>query len=360
MIEWITLGILIILIVLVILIFMRMNKMNSETTDPSAKIEAMVKDEFLKFQKNINQGLSEAKKEVSNSKDAMNKQAIDTLKTIQAMGKTIHTIAEQQVEAEKLGQSLRDLLQKPQPRGSYGETILEEMLENILPKGIWECQCTVGGSERVDAIIKIKDVMIPVDAKFPRDNYLNYMDAKSDDDKARCWKDYETAVKTQIKSISDKYVKPEMGTTDFALMFIPSELIYYETIAEKNYMGETSVIYQYAQKMKVIPVSPNTFYAFLQVVILGIKNIEIIESAKELQDGLTKLERHFELFYKQYELIGKGVGKAAEAYRLGDVHIDRFKRQLDDTIKLEAFSEKDAPLLSDTVEESDGLDDGTV
>ena len=116
-------------------------------------------------------------------------------------------------------------------------------------------------------------------------------------------------------------------------------------------MGETSVIYQYAQKMKVIPVSPNTFYAFLQVVILGIRNIEIIESAKELQEGLTKLERYFELFYKQYETVGKSVGKAAEAYRVGDGHIDRFKRQLDETIKLEAFPEEDDALLSEQSEQ---------
>ena len=99
--------------------------------------------------------------------------------------------------------------------------------------------------------------------------------------------DYEKALKVQINSIRDKYVKPEKGTTEFALLFIPSESIYYETIAEKNYMGDPCQINEYATKNKVIPVSPNTFYAFLNVVMLGIRNIEIVKEAKPAE---TKVE----------------------------------------------------------------------
>jgi len=127
-------------------------------------------------------------------------------------------------------------------------------------------------------------------------------------------------------------------------MFIPSEAIYYETIAEKNYLNEPSAIYEFTQAHKVIPVSPNTFYAFLQVVIIGIRNIEIIKSAKKLQDSLATLERSFEYFHKQYESVGKHLEKATEAFRTSATHIDRYKRQLDTTLRLEDLHEHDKNL----------------
>ena len=90
-----------------------------------------------------------------------------------------------------------------------------------------------------------------------------------------------------------------MGTAEFALMFIPSESIYYETIAEKNYLGEPCGIYEYARSNGVVPVSPNTFYAFLQVILLGIRNLDMVKNAKKLQEALTKIERNFRHFYQK-------------------------------------------------------------
>lgn len=183
-------------------------------------------------------------------------------------------------------------------------------------------------------------MIIPIDAKFPRDDYLRYLDASSPEKKVECWKNFETAVKNQIKSIKDKYIKPEAGTSDFALMFIPSEAIYYETIAEKNYLGEPSTIYEFARENGVIPVSPNTFYAFLQIIMIAVRNIEIIKSAKKLQEGLRALQSSFELFYNKYKKIGESIEKAQEAYRVGDGHIERYKRQLDSTLQLEELPEE--------------------
>ena len=299
---------------------------------------------FMEFQTRIHKVMENARSEVERSKDVISGHAVETLKTIKEMGGTVEKIVQQQKEAQSLGNSLKYLLQTPKLRGSYGEEILEDMLERVVPK-LWERQYAVAGGERVDAVIKYKNVIIPIDAKFPREIYERYLNADSGEEKKRNWKLYEDGLKIQINSISQKYIKPHEGTSDFALMFIPSESIYYETIAEKNHLGQPCNIYKHARNNKVIPVSPNTFYAFLQIVMMGVRNIDIIKSAKKLQEALTKIERNFRHFYSKYEEVGSSIDKAQDAYRLGDTHIKRFKDTVDSTIELDL---PDQPILEDS------------
>ena len=218
----------------------------------------------------------------------------------------------------------------------------EEMLEKILPKGIWQRQYTIDGQEKVDAVVKYKDVVVPIDSKFPRDDYQKYLSENDPAQRQKRWSEYEKALKVQINSIKDKYIKPEKGTTEFALMFIPSEAIYYETIAEKNHIGEPCQIYEYATERKVIPVSPNTFYAFLHVIILGVRNVEIAKEARKLQETLSKVEKDFSFFYNNFEDIGKSLDKAAKSYNTGRGQVQRFKKNLDAALKFEITQENDA------------------
>jgi len=347
--EPLTIGILIALAALFILIVMLFLRGPSAT-----RLDALLREQFLAFRTEMHGELGAARDEVIRSKDLIADHTIKTIDVIRAMGETLHKIIGQQEEAKQLGRSLKDVLQMPKLRGSYGEVVLEEMLEKVLPRGVWERQYAIAGREQVDAVVKIRDIIIPIDAKFPRDDYLRYIEAASPEEKARFWKSHETAVRNQIRSIREKYVKPEKGTADFALMFVPSEAIYYETIAEKNYLGEPSRLYEFAQENGVIPVSPNTFYAFLQVVMMGVHNLEIVKSARELREGLSSLEKSFGLFYRKYEEMGRHLEKAQEAHRLGDGHIERFKRQLDRTLRLEGLCD-DAGALSIKAEEEERI-----
>ena len=320
------------LIGLVVYLILRLQKPDNGKD----QIESVLNEKFIDFSKNIRETMDSTRKEVERSKDVLSTNAIETLKQIKNMSDTVGNLVHQQEKAEKLGQSLEYLLQTPKLRGDYGETILEEMLEKALPnKAMWERQYSLEGSEKVDAVVKYRDVVVPIDSKFPKDDYQKYLAASDPADKKIHWANYEKALKVQINSIKDKYIKPEKGTTEFALLFIPSESIYYETIAEKNYIGDPCQIYEYATARKVIPVSPNTFYAFLQVVILGIRNIEIVKEAKKLQESLIKVEKDFTSFYKKFEVIGKSIENASTAYEIGDGHIKRFKKNLDSTLKLE-------------------------
>lgn len=330
-----------VLIVLVVILILRTMKPGYDE-----KINNTITENLLKFQSNIQQTMAFTKQEVEStrrevekSKDVLSKNTIETFKTLREMEATVQQLIQQQKEAQEIGQSLKYLLQAPKLRGSYGETVLEEMLDRILPKGIWKRQYTIDG-KMVDAVVKYRDVVIPIDSKFPRDDYERYLSCENEVEKKGFWKQYEDSLKRQIDSIKSKYIKPEKGTSEFALMFIPSEGIYYETIAEKNYIGEPCVIYEYAQNNHVIPVSPNTFYAFLQVVLFGIRNIEIIQSARKLQEGLSDIERNFSHFYKKFEDIGKNLEKAWDAYRVGQGHVGRFKDNLDATLRLELPEEE--------------------
>lgn len=322
-------------VVLLVIIIMLLARRKQE--DVSSKIDAALKTQFLDFQTSIHKELSSTREQVERSKDILSENTMKTLQQIGNMQRIIQQIIQQQEETQRLGQSLKDILQVPKLRGNYGETVLEEMLDRVLPKGIWERQYVIEGGEKVDAIVRFKDVIIPIDSKFPRDDYRKYLDAGDPAEKSRCWKNYENAVKIQIKSIAGKYIKPEKGTADFALMFIPSDAIYYETIAEKNYLGESSTIYDFAQANRVVPVSPNTFYAFLQIVITGIRHLEIIKSAKTLHENLSMVQKSFEHFFSNFEEIGRHLDKASEAYRKGEKHVQTYKKKLDSTLQLEEF-----------------------
>ena len=308
----VALGVLIVLVVAVLL--------RGRHGDVSGRIEASLT------------GIGEAK-------DVISDHALKSMQAINQQSESLYRLVQQQEEAQKLGQSLKDLLQAPKLRGSYGEAILEEMLERVLPGGMWERQYAIDGRETVDCVVKYRDVVVPIDAKFPRDDYMRYLDAPSAEEKAGCWKDFERAIRRKITSIESKYVKPEKGTSEFALMFIPSEAIYYETIAENNQLGEPSSILEFAQRHHVLAVGPNTFYAFLQVIIVGLRNVEIVTQAKKIQEGLSSLQRDFRLFSDRFEDIGTGIDRAAEAYRLGGGHIDRYRRRLEETLQLEGLQE---------------------
>ena len=261
------LGILAVLVLVLITIVL----LKGRSQDVSMLVRASLKDELNTFQTGIREDLNTARTSVETAKDVISSHAVKTISEINTIGKTVQKLIQQQEEAQNLGQSLKDLLQAPKLRGNYGEAILEEMLDRVLPKGIWERQYSLDGSERVDCVVKMKDVVIPIDAKFPRDDYMRYLETETPEEKTIFWKAFEVSVTRQATSIESKYVKPEKGTSEFALMFIPSEAIYYETIAEANHLGQPSAILAHCQDHHVIPVSPNTFYAFLQMVDLFVK-----------------------------------------------------------------------------------------
>lgn len=308
---------------------------------------------FTAFQKATTDSMQGTRKEVGESKDRMQESLKEFHKQMAEVNKTITDLNRNQEGASKLAEDLKVLMQAPKLRGNYGEVALEEMLARVLPEGMWERQYRIEGQEAVDAVIHYRDMVYPIDAKFPRDDYERYAEADDGPQKLALWKEFEKSMKRVIDSIAAKYIKPEKGTAEFALMFIPSEAVYYEAIAERNGMGSPNTILEHAYAKQVVPVSPNTFFAFLQIILVGARNLELVRSAKHLQDALADVRLSFDRFFAKYDDIGKKLEQAHKAYSVSEDHGRRLRERVDKVLQLELESgdEEDAlkqtPLLAD-------------
>jgi DNA recombination protein RmuC len=223
--------------------------------------------------------------------------------------------------------SLQEILRAPKLRGGLGEFFLEELLGQILPPQHFSTQYNFRSGEKVDAVIKLGPSLVPVDAKFPLENFKRIVEAANDEEKNRAKRQFVADVKKHIDAIAAKYIVPDEGTYDFALMYIPAENVYYETIIKDGAPEEKSLSY-YAMNKHVVPVSPNSLYAYLQAIVLGLKGMKIEDRAKEIIQYLSRLQGDFGKFREEFILLGKHMGHAQSSYQNADKRLDQFGQRL--------------------------------
>jgi DNA recombination protein RmuC len=221
---------------------------------------------------------------------------------------------------------LQDILSSPKLRGQMGEWSLENLLSQILPKDSYELQYTFKDGKVVDALIKMADYSVSVDAKFPLPSFEKVIKAETDGEKIKLRKQFLKDVTAHIDKIASDYIRPAEGTLDFALMYIPAENIYYETIVK--YAGETQDILQYSLEKKVIPVSPNLLYVYLMTVVMGLHGLQIEKQAAEIRQNLKRLNASFADFLSNWDTLGKHLRNAYSQYDDGSKKLDRFGLQL--------------------------------
>jgi DNA recombination protein RmuC len=212
--------------------------------------------------------------------------------------------------------NLQDILRNPKQRGILGEYFLEETLKNVLPPNSYQMQYGFKDGTIVDAVVFVKDKIIPVDSKFSLENYEKILNAKEVEDKEKMEKLFKQDLKNRIDETS-KYIKPGEKTMDFAFMFIPSEAIYYDLLINK--VGAVQVntrdLIEYAFKSKhVIIVSPTSFLAYLQTVLQGLRAMQIEESAKEIMANVEKLGRHIASYDDFMKKLGVSMSATVNHY----------------------------------------------
>jgi DNA recombination protein RmuC len=222
---------------------------------------------------------------------------------------------------------LQDILASPKLRGQIGEWSLNNLLENVLPADSYELQYTFKDGQKVDALVKLAGYSVPVDAKFPLPAFETLLKAETDDEKVRLRKQFHRDVATHIDKIASNYIRPAEGTLDFALMFIPAENVYYETIVK--YPDDTKDLLQYSLGERVIPVSPNLLYAYLMTVVMGLHGLQIEKQAAEIRQNLSKLNASFAGFLGDWDTLGKHVRDSYNKYEQGQKTLDRFSAQLE-------------------------------
>ena len=223
--------------------------------------------------------------------------------------------------------SLQEILRAPKLRGELGEFFLEDLLTQLLPQEHFAMQYGFRSGEKVDAVIKLGGSLVPVDSKFPLENFKRMLEALSDDERNRAKRQFTADVKKHIDSIAAKYILPDEGTYDFSLMYIPAENVYYETIIRDDSSADNSLIH-YAFGKKVIPVSPNSFYIYLQAIVLGLKGLKIEDRAKEIWQHLSRLQGDFSRIRDDFGLVGKHLGHAHASYQSAENRIEQFGQKL--------------------------------
>src|SRR5207244_3670210 len=166
--------------------------------------------------------------------------------------------------------------------------------------------------------------LVPVDAKFPLDNYARMVEAESDDERQLHERAFGRDVKGHVDAIAAKYIRPDEGTYDFALMYVPAEAIYYELTC-----GRTGALLRYAHDKRVFPVSPTTFTSQLQVIALGLKGLQIEQHAQEVMAYVADLHRDFDRFKVDFEVVGKHTGNAHTKYVEAEKRIDSFDGKME-------------------------------
>ncbi len=224
--------------------------------------------------------------------------------------------------------SLQDILRPPKLRGGMGEVLLENLLREILPPEHYAMQHHFRSGTIVDAIIRLSEGIVPVDAKFPLENFKRMLDATNDADRKAARKEFARNVKKHIDDIANKYILPEEGTFHFALMYIPAENVYYETIIKGEEEDGEKAMYAYAISRQVMPVSPNSFYAYLLTLAQGFRGMRVEERAKEIMDHLNRLRVELERFGEDFRKIGFHLTNAQKSFGESEKRLTRFEDKL--------------------------------
>jgi DNA recombination protein RmuC len=252
-----------------------------------------------------------------------------TSDTLNKLHNQIGQVITASTQMQKVGDEvkrLQEILASPKLRGNLGEWSLDNLLSQILPQASYQLQYDFKDGQKVDALVKLADYAVPIDAKFPLANFEPLLKAESDDEKAKLRRQFLNDVIKHIDKIAVSYIRPAEGTVDFAIMFIPAENVYYETIIQ--YPDDSKNVLQYALDKKVIPVSPNLLYAYLMTVAMGLHGLQIEKQAAEIRQNLKTLAGSLTDFTTTFEVLGKHLRNAYSQYDDGQKKLDRFSMQL--------------------------------
>jgi len=257
-----------------------------------------------------------AQKAVSEQLQASTQMLISVHRQIGEMQQAGHelSVAAKQIE---------DVLGGAKTRGTLGELALDRILADTLPRASYDTQFRFSTGEVVDAVVRLNDKLLPIDSKFPLDGYRRLLDRGEE-----CRKDFSQAVRLHAESIAKKYILPGEETLDIALMFVPSEGVYYELLRSVDAKG--TPLDEYCRALCVVPVSPSTLFAHLKIIFLGLRGMQIEENAKRLLASLSGLKKQMDNFGEVYEKLGTHLRNAQQSYSDADRKLDRARASVEE------------------------------
>ena len=268
--------------------------------------------------------MQDAQKTMGQRLDEASRAVIEVHGQLGALGEATRRM--EQVGREITG--LEQILRAPKIRGGFGETLLERLLAEILPVDAYRLQHGFRSGDKVDAAIVVASRLVPVDSKFPLENFRRMLEEPDEERRRPVRRQFLRDVRTRVDEIARKYIVPDEGTFEFALMYIPAESVYYEVIL-RDESGEDSLL-GYALARRVVPVSPNSFYAYLQVILLGLRGFRIEQNAREILALLGRLQADATRLREHFDTLGRHITNAKNKYDETATALARLEGKIDD------------------------------
>ncbi len=295
--EILLLVLLIGLFVLFLFIYKRISEIKKQTHDPTLL-------EWLKtMQNSISSNSSQMVTTLQENSRQLNARLEKAAEMMQHVGREVG----QMNEIGRSMKELQDFLKSPKLRGNIGEQVLKDLISQVFPKNSFHLQYEFKSGERVDAAIKTDAGILPIDSKFPMENFQKFCRAENAQEKQVFKKEFGRDVRRHIDVIAKKYILPDEGTMDFALLYVPSESVFYEIVNMDDLLN-------YAKDKRVYIVSPSTLYAHLQTILLSFEGRKIAEQSKEVFRLLRGLQLDFEKVQASMDVLGKHIGNSSNQY----------------------------------------------
>ncbi|MDO8426345.1 MAG: DNA recombination protein RmuC [Deltaproteobacteria bacterium] len=287
--------------------------LRAEIQNSLSGASSLVASQLSNITKQVNDQLSAVAMQLHASTGQISQRMDNAAKAVadvrQGLGE-LSKATEQIFEVGKDISSLQEILRSPKLRGGLGELFLGDLLGQCLPSTHFELQYSFKNGSRVDAVIRLKGGLVPIDSKFPLENFKRLLESPTDEAKKAAKRKFTADCRKHIDAISSSYIVPSEGTLNFALMYIPAENVYYETIIR----DDEEALSSYAFSKRVIPVSPNSFYAYLQTILLGLKGLEVSERARSILSHIEGLQNGFDKFIADFDTLGRHINNTKAKY----------------------------------------------
>jgi len=310
-------------------------QLQQQITDLARHVETAVREITSRTDSQLQFGTKALTDLVLSSQSTVAQQVADHTVSV---GRAVGTLQERLTEVggeirhlSEMGQDLRrlqDILKAPKVRGGLGERLLENLLANLLPGAHFTLQHSFLSGEKVDAAIRLPGGLVPVDAKFPLENFQRILSAQGDEETRRARRAFREDIRRHAQNIAAKYIRPAEGTLDLALMYVPAENVYYEAFVLGAEHEEGPDLWQDLLDRRVFAVSPNTFAFYLTTLSIGLRGMRVAEEARRIVGALSALEGDLQGLRETFDLTGRHLSNAVRNFEDSRARLDRFSGRL--------------------------------
>jgi DNA recombination protein RmuC len=295
------------------------------------QLQSAVAMELQQVTAEVNRRLQDGMALMQDAQKTMGQRLEEASRAVTEVGGQLGALGEATRRMEQVGREiagLEQILRAPKIRGGLGETLLERLLAEILPPEAYRLQHGFRSGDKVDAAIVVADRLVPVDSKFPLENFRRMVEEADEERRRQSRRAFLKDVRSRVDEIAKKYIVPDERTFEFALMYIPAENVYYEVIL-RDEAGEDSLL-GYALARRVVPVSPNSFYAYLQVILLGLRGFRVEQNAREILALLGRLQTDAARLREHFDTMGRHISNAKNKYDETATSLARLEGKIDD------------------------------